>query len=104
MNEEDKIIEAAKALADKIDDGVRTARQCAILAYKQGAMDKASGNVCSVWHDVSELPKKGEAVIAMTARKHRMKLTSNCDEQKYQKFCQSNNIAKWAYRDELIKL
>lgn len=104
MNEEDEIAEAAKALADKIDDGMRTARQCAIHAYIQGVEDKASGKVGSVWHDVSELPKRGEAVIAMTERKHRLKLTSNCDEQKYLKFCQSNNIAKWAYRDELIKL
>lgn len=104
MNEKDEIVEAAKALADKIDDGMRTARQCAIYAYIQGVADKASGKVGSVWHDVSELPKKGESVIAMTAKKHRLKLTSNCDEQKYQKFCQSNNIAKWAYRDELIEL
>lgn len=104
MIDEDKVVEAAKSLADKIDDGVRTARQCAIYAYIQGVEDKTSGKVSSVWHDVSELPKKGESVIAMTARKHRMKLTSNCDEQKYQKFCQSNHIAKWAYRDELIKL
>lgn len=103
MNEEE-VVESAKALADKIDDGIRTARQCAIYAYIQGVMDKSSGKVSSVWHDVSELPKKGEPVIAMTARKHRMKLTSNCDEERYQKFCQSNNIAKWAYRDELIKL
>lgn len=103
MNEE-KVAEAARALADKIDDGVRTARQCAIYAYIQGVTDRASGKVNSVWHDVSELPKKGEAVIVMTARKHRMKLTSNCDEEKYQKFYQSNNIAKWAYRDELINL
>ena len=104
MNEEDKIVEAAKSLADKIDNGTRTARQCAIYAYIQGVEDKASGKVSSVWHDVSELPKKSEPVIAMTARKHRMKLTANNDEQKYQKFCQSNNIAKWAYRDELISL
>lgn len=104
MDERDKIVEAAEALADKIDDGVRTARQCAMYAYLQGVADKASGKVSSVWHDVSVLPKKGEPVIVMTARKHRMKLTANNDEQKYQKFCQSNNIAKWAYRDELISL
>lgn len=104
MNEGDKLQEAAEALADKIDDGIRTARQCAIYAYIQGVMDKSSGKVSSVWHDVSELPKKGESVIAMTARKRRMKLTANNDEHKYLKFCESNNIAKWAYRDELIKL
>lgn len=104
MNEEDKIVEAAKSLADKIDNGTRTTRQCAIYAYLQGVEDKASVKVSSVWHDVSELPKKGEPVIVMTTKKHRMKLTSNCDGQKYQKFCQSNNIAKWAYRDELISL
>lgn len=99
-----EIQEAAEALADKIDDGVRTARQCAIYAYRQGVEDKASGKVSSVWHDVSELPKKGEPVIAMTTRKHRMKSTANNDEQKYQKFCKSNSISKWAYKDELIKV
>lgn len=104
MNEGDKLQEAAEALADKLDDGVRTARQCAILAYKQGVEDKASVKVSNVWHDVSELPKKGEPVIAMTARKRRMKLTANNNEQKYLNFCESNNVAKWAYRDELINL
>lgn len=103
MNEEE-IVEAAKALADKIDDGMRTARQCAIYAYIQGVADKASGKFGSVWHDVSELPKKGVSVIVMTARKRRMKLTVNSDEQKYLKFCKSNSISKWAYKDELIKL
>lgn len=103
MNEEDKIA-AAKSLADKIDDGVRTARQCAIYAYLQGVEDKASGKVCSVWHDVSELPKKSLPVVAMTTKKRRIKSTVNDDEQKFLKFCQSNNIAKWAYRDELINL
>lgn len=104
MNEADKLRETAEALADKIDDGVRTARQCAIYAYIQGVVDKASGKAGSVWHDVSELPKKSVPVIVMTARKHRMKSTANCDEQKYLKFCQSNSINKWAYKDELIKL
>lgn len=103
-NEVDTTQEAAEIFADKIDDGVRTARQCAILAYKQGAVDKTSSKVSSVWHDVSELPKKSLPVIVMTARKRRMKLTSNNDEYKYLKFCEFNNIAKWAYRDELIKL
>lgn len=43
---EDKTREMAEAFADRIDDGQRTARQCAVLAYMKGA----EGGAKAAWH------------------------------------------------------
>lgn len=94
----EKIQTAAELFADKIDDGVRTARQCSILAYRQGARE----GIKILWHDICEIPHKGVPVYLMTARKKKLKLYSCDDVDKFKKFCSGNGIARWAYREDII--
>lgn len=108
----DKLQEAAELCADRIDDGIRTARQCAILAYKQGAMAKTnqgayvetSEKPSSIWHGMDELPAKSAPLFLLTGTKRKIKRFTHTNTEKYEKFCKSNNITRWAYKNEIINL
>lgn len=105
----DKLQEAAELCADHIDDGIRTARQCAILAYMQCAKEQThsgGGNnkSSSVWHDMDELPAKSVPLFLLTGSKRKVKHFTHTNTELYEKFCSSNNIQKWAYKNEIINL
>ena len=64
---EDKTREMAEAFADRIDDGQRTARQCAVLAYMKGAEGRAK----AAWHPADELPEHPEKGIVIVTKVRR---------------------------------
>lgn len=102
---EQKLTEQAEAYADKIDDGNRTARQCAILAYKKGFETKfptGKGPINGVWHPMDEYPAPSVVVIIVTGKKHHFKHSSFIGEKKWLTISKSWNAWKWAYREDLL--
>lgn len=100
----DEVQSSAELFADRIDDGIHTARQCAILAYKQGLLDGQSSKVKFTWHDMDELPEKSRAVYLMTGTRKKLKTYAYTNKEEYAKMCKCNSFTKWAYREDIIGL
>lgn len=101
MVEEKKIQEAAVLYADKVDDGSRTARQCAILAYREGS-GRAFG---LAWHDASELPAvKNAVIVGMTKTKKKLKQFAFTSEDTFFKMVRGYRFSKWAYKEDIIPI
>lgn len=96
---EDKTMEMAEAFADRIDDGQRTARQCAVLAYMKGAEGRAK----AAWHPADELPEHPEKgiVIVTKVRRRFVHATFNGVEPWNAKI-KNINAWKWAYKEDLL--
>ena len=93
------IMDAAEAFADKIDDGTRTPRQCAIKAYIEVATAPLRQ-----WHDIpgEEPQKAGSCIILLTGKKHKFLQFSFRGSEDWQKLVKQNNAVRWAYKDELL--
>ena len=92
--------EAAETFADKIDDGIRTARQCAIMAFREGAENFYKK---TAWHPVEELPADCEkGIIIVTARRKRFKHATYNGEKEWRKILKQVNGMMWAYKEDLI--
>jgi len=127
----DKIEDMANACADKIDDGVHTTRQCAVLAYKKAwaeAMksdesglflermnELMDGGCCSdtpqpkresIWHGVDELPAiRGCNIFGMQGGRNGgggVMYFEYVGEKEFKSHVAQHNIVKWAYKFDLI--
>lgn len=96
---ENLLKEQAEAYADRIDDGIRTARQCAISAYLAGAANAQK----ALWHPADEVPSlKGKCIVGLTLRGHHFKYTTSMGAEKWHTLCKTMNIERWTYKENLI--
>lgn len=101
MIDDKKVEECAELYADKVDDGSRTARQCAILAYREGC----SQAIGLAWHDIGELPAaKNAVIVGMTKTKKKLKQFAFTSEDAFHKMVRSYHFSKWAYKEDIIGL
>lgn len=95
------IKDLAEAFADHIDDGCRTARQCAILAYKAGY----EAPHASVWHRVDEIPTDPtRAITIVTAKRKRFKNTTYNTDAEWLRVCRQVGAFRWAYKNDVLGL
>lgn len=95
---EKQIHELAEAYADRIDDGLHTARQCAIAAYTHGFKARRQ----FVWHSCDELPTSScRAIVLLTGGNHFRHVTFN-GESDWKFTCRQANAQKWAYKGDLL--
>ena len=128
---EDKIEDMANACADRIDDGVHTTRQCAVLAYKKAFADfiEGAGSVefpekaeeyigdgsCkeapsqerkSIWHGIDELPAvRGCNIFGLQGGRNGgggVLYFEYVGEKEFKSHVAQHNIVKWAYKFDLI--
>lgn len=93
-----KIDDLANACADRVDNGVRTARQCAVLAYKAGFKARRD----SIWHTPDDTPEQsGRAIVIITSGNHFRHVTFQ-GVDKWRFACQSANAVKWTYKSDLL--
>lgn len=91
----------AEAYADRIDDGNRTARQCAVKAYCKGYADGIENRKREIWHSPDEQPQRPDKGIIIVTRIRRrfIHATANGD---WQKKIKAVNALKWAYKEDLL--
>lgn len=107
------IQDLAERCADKVDDGQRTARQCAIKAYVKGYADGSgvSGKKAGdeeghrrVWHPVTELPPvRSVNLYCLTGQKGNVQKCVYEDEESFKTYVSQNGIRMWAYRHDLLE-
>lgn len=91
-------MDAAEVFADKIDDGTRTPRQCAIKAYIEAATASRHS-----WHDIpGEDPKPGCCVILLTGGRHKLVQFAYQGSESWQKLILQLKAVKWAYKEDLL--
>ena len=100
------INDKAQAYADKIDDGQRTARQCAVKAYIQACNDIADGSmeVDGVWHNASETPqcKGGTCLYCVQGRKGNIRRMNYEGAEQFGNYVRRCNVSQWAYKQDLL--
>lgn len=101
---EEELTEQAEAYADKIDDGNRTARQCAVLAFKKGFETKypTGRGTLGVWHPMDEYPEPTVPVVIVTKIRRRFKHAIFDTEKRWLGISKSMNAWKWAYKGDLL--
>lgn len=100
---EQELTEQAEAYADKIDDGNRTARQCAVLAYKKGFETKfPHGKGAGVWHPMDEYPEPSVPIVIVTKIRRRFKHGIFDTEKRWLATAKQINAWKWAYKGDLL--
>lgn len=95
------IQDAAEAFADKIDDGLRTPRQCAIKAFIEAATRFKT--ISSAWHRTDkEEPTYGRCVILITGRRFRFVQSTFRGSEDWQKLVNEIKADRWAYKEDLL--
>lgn len=106
--DKENINDMAQAAADKIDDGQRTARQCAVKAYIQACDDIADGSlgVGRVWHKTDETPqcKGGTCLYCVQGRKSSIRRMNYEGPEQFEGYVKRCNVSRWAYKQELLDL
>lgn len=96
-----QIQEAAEIFADKIDDGNRTPRQCAIRAYIEGATSPRQTQ--SPWHAIEDEPKTAsKCIIVVSGTRHKLIQTSYQGHEHWQRINNGYKSLKWAYKEDLL--
>lgn len=104
----EKINEMAQAFADKVDDGQRTARQCAVKAYMQACDDIAEGHVGArtVWHGTDEEPEPqgGDSCLyCLQGKKGNVRRVNYENPEQFRAYIERSNVRAWAYRRDLLE-
>lgn len=69
--------------------------------FCHGFVEGADWRINSIWHDVSEKPKKNDVHIAVL-NKYGIKTDFWCDFCGWEKYVRLDKIEKWAYIDDLL--
>lgn len=94
----ERLNDLADAYADRVDDGIHTARQCAVLAFKAGFDTRRK----EIWRAPDEMPGiYSKAIVLVTGCLHFRHTTFRGDAD-WRQLCKETNALKWAYKSDLL--